>query len=811
MSDIQKNVLITVAGDTSGIDQSLDNTKNKLNEVNNTPTDKPFTTMKAALKAANEEAYKLGQQFGQNSQQFLDAAKKVAKLKDEFDEYKKTVDAFNPDNKLQALVNLGKGATGAIQGVSGAMAFLGVEGDNASETMKKLQGLMAFSAALNSVDDIKNGFSNFAKVLGFTKTAAAETAAGLQGQTAATEGATVATKGFGTAFKAIGIGLLISAIAYLVSNWDELKESVSKLIPGLGQAGEAFNKVKAIAFGVGNVILKYVSGPIKAIIQAIQGDFSGALDTVKGMFNVTKNFQEGMDAELKDQAAEKQKERTKQQIKDTEDQIKILKARGKETYDVERENLNKKLSLEKQGSEEYKKVLNEREVLDAGHQKQREDDSKKVEEKRQQEAEKARAKREAEQKKLEELLKSEREKLKQHHEEVAKITDTAQLELALSKLNEREKELQALENSFKDQQSSLKKSYDEDKAMYDRQLKAKQITQAQYNDAIANLNKEHKEASTALAENKGQKELEVNQKWNQKIQDELDKYNKSETERQRSALVKEFDDLIAVATGDKAEELKNAKAKALANFDATRAADTDVTNAQTNLITTQVENKISDSDTPEDRKTKLANLYAAQAEVENAEYERKKLAAAGNQAELEQLEAAHKQKLTGLPDEQAQAETQIDEAKKQAKIANMQAVGNALNTFSDIVGKQTVAGKAMAVAAATIDTYQGVTKALGAYPPPFNFVAAAAVGAAGLLNIKKIISTKVPGKSDGASAPPSINQAPTINATQLQQQQIQDVRVTNAQDQKPTRAYIVDRDLQNNQQKSDFLNKLGTI
>lgn len=53
-------------------------------------------------------------------------------------------------------------------------------------------------------------------------------------------------------------------------------------------------------------------------------------------------------------------------------------------------------------------------------------------------------------------------------------------------------------------------------------------------------------------------------------------------------------------------------------------------------------------------------------------------------------------------------------------------------------------GKASSLALAGINVAEGVTKALSAFPPPFNFAAAAAVGAAGAINIAKIASAKKP-------------------------------------------------------------------
>ena len=59
--------------------------------------------------------------------------------------------------------------------------------------------------------------------------------------------------------------------------------------------------------------------------------------------------------------------------------------------------------------------------------------------------------------------------------------------------------------------------------------------------------------------------------------------------------------------------------------------------------------------------------------------------------------------------------------------------------------------KGLAIADATINSYAGFTKALAAYPPPFNFIAAGAVLAAGLAKVAAIASTKFNPKGGGSS------------------------------------------------------------
>jgi hypothetical protein len=86
------------------------------------------------------------------------------------------------------------------------------------------------------------------------------------------------------------------------------------------------------------------------------------------------------------------------------------------------------------------------------------------------------------------------------------------------------------------------------------------------------------------------------------------------------------------------------------------------------------------------------------------------------------------------------------------------------------MGEQSAAGKAAAVAAATINTYQAATNALAntPAPPPFPQIAAGVAIASGLMNVKKILTTKTPGPSGGAGGSgggsiPSAPSAPTFD------------------------------------------------
>jgi len=104
-----------------------------------------------------------------------------------------------------------------------------------------------------------------------------------------------------------------------------------------------------------------------------------------------------------------------------------------------------------------------------------------------------------------------------------------------------------------------------------------------------------------------------------------------------------------------------------------------------------------------------------------------------------QLAATQKAKKTEVKIEKLTAE------------AKRQIVADALGGISELLGQESVAGKAAAVAQSIINTYQGATKALG-QGGIFGTIAAAGVIASGMASVKKIIATKVPGENGGAGA-----------------------------------------------------------
>lgn len=159
MADAIKDILLKINLDTKSVDAGIKALDGKFESLGGNVKTDTFKTLKQQIREATNEAQNLGQQFGLNSQEFSTAAKKVAELKDQFGDANKVIEKFNPDNKLQGLVGIASGAATAIQGIAGAFTLIGVNADTAQVAIAKLQGVMALTGAISSIDDIKNSFS----------------------------------------------------------------------------------------------------------------------------------------------------------------------------------------------------------------------------------------------------------------------------------------------------------------------------------------------------------------------------------------------------------------------------------------------------------------------------------------------------------------------------------------------------------------------------------------------------------------------------------------------------------------------------
>jgi hypothetical protein len=150
----------------------------------------------------------------------------------------------------------------------------------------------------------------------------------------------------------------------------------------------------------------------------------------------------------------------------------------------------------------------------------------------------------------------------------------------------------------------------------------------------------------------------------------------------------------------------------------------------------------------------------------------------------------------------ADAEVKIAQLTQEQKLG---IVSNALRTGMQLAGEGTVAGKALGIADATINTYVGATAALK-LPPPFNFIAAAATIAQGLLSVQSIINTPLPSMpgvtdSSGGGGGARLSAAPVPPSFTPNAPTALDQTSLNAIGNVAARAYVVESDITGSQKR----------
>jgi hypothetical protein len=191
--------------------------------------------------------------------------------------------------------------------------------------------------------------------------------------------------------------------------------------------------------------------------------------------------------------------------------------------------------------------------------------------------------------------------------------------------------------------------------------------------------------------------------------------------------------------------------------------------------------------------------------IREAELDVEKNNSVENQIKLQEAlneKKAVEAQITGFQSEQLVNQVSLQKEQTQVALENAEAQ---LQAYSDLAGALSgLAGenKALAVAQATIDTYAGATKAF-AQGGVAGFVSGAAIIAAGLSNIRKILSVDVPGNTNPPPPPPSETGTPAP--------EMLSGAFTLTPEQQPVQAYVVTDDMTNNQNKLANIRRRATI
>ena len=461
------------------------------------------------MKAAQFEVLKMSEAFGASSKEAIEAAKRVAQLKDAIGDAKDLVGAFNPDAKFRALSGSIQGVAGGFAALQGALGLVGVEGENVQKTLLKVQSALALSEGLNSVMGSIDAFKNLGAVIKNTVVNAFSTL----------RGAIIAT----------GIGALVIGLGLLVANFEKVKATLTNLIPGFG---------KFTSF-VSDLVTKMT-------------DFVGITDqaqrSLEALQNSTKIRNEGIERQIKLLTAQggKEKEIAELQKQTAQNEIDVLKKK-----------VDKKGLLYGEDAKKYKDLQNEIAVIDAREQKRIADEQKEKNKKSEEAGKQA-------SEKQKQLIKEREDAEKEAAERITKLKGEIEVANIKNEYDAKRKEIEnQLAIDIKQVQDNEKLKVDTKKALItELERKASADIRNVVTEEMDAANKDYVERQKKYAEDERALRLAELQSKFDDLDAENQKYDQDfEADQERIAMQQE------ILAEQRALELENAENDALLKFE----------------------------------------------------------------------------------------------------------------------------------------------------------------------------------------------------------------------------------------------------
>jgi hypothetical protein len=723
-------------------------------EENKIILDADVKPLKKQLREATQELQVARQKYGEFSDEAVKAAQKVAGIRDSIEDANEASQLFDPGKRFQALTTAATTAAGGIAAVQGAMALFGNQSEEVEKALLKVQGAMALSQGLSQLKDI--GKVGEQLKISF-------------------QGLTAGANGFKKALISTGIGALVVAVGLLVAYW----EDIMALVGG-------------------------VSGEQKKLNEATLKDLDAQkekLDAIDGQSNQLK-----LQGKTENEILDIKIAQTQETIRAAE--VAVANAKITKDAQVEASNRNKKilkgiieflnfpltmilksvdnvtLALQKAGviaestnlAENMNNlvanlVFDPEEVAAEGDKtiKEAENTLASLKEK----AAGYELSKIDLQKAAGEKASAEREKQNQKEMEAEAILQEARTKM----LNEQQQQEEAIKKTYAEKQKKL----DEAGVKDDGSLEAAR-------------SKELQAVRDKFQKEEAQKEAEFQKQLNDiRTQTRLEGIT-DENEKAREQILIEYQK-------QRDEVLNNEK---LTSEQKTTLQLELAQQEQQALATLQESIDLANSERA------IAELDMQMKEAEASFQIQKDLIDQKEALSLEQFqkglinEQQYNEALKGY----SEARMEIDKKENEAKMQNAAMAAGLLGTVSDLVGRNTAAGKATAIAATTIDTYLGAQKAYtsqlipGDPSSPIRAAIAAAIAVAGgIKNVREIVKTKVPG--GGAASAPSINAAAPGGVPQVPTIGNSPITALGAamQPTQPLRAYVVESEVTGTQKR----------
>jgi hypothetical protein len=391
-------------------------------------------SIKKQLREATADLIAMRQKFGDTSKEAVQAAKRVANLKDEIGDAKAFTDAFNPDAKFKAFGAAIQGVAGGFAAVQGAQALFGNESKELEKTLLKVQGAMALSQGLNSVLEARDSFKNLAT---FVK-------GGLSNAFGSLRQAIIST----------GIGALVVAVGLLIANFDKVKKVVLNFVPGLAAVGDTI-------MGIVNAVTDFLG-----VTSEAQRQTDKLIDETEKKIKKTETF---LDAN-----ADKYDEFTQRKIKaNLEYQKKVVEVnKNEELSEAEKQSILNQ--YREKATREIKKAGDDRQKLIDDAAKKELEKSQEARKKREEKAEEERKKKLAQEEELRKKLAEQQQisddfVIQKRLQSFKNEFDKRQFELSVQNQKEIDKQIE-----FLNQKLITEQEYQNRKAIIDADFVAKQ-------------------------------------------------------------------------------------------------------------------------------------------------------------------------------------------------------------------------------------------------------------------------------------------------------------------------------------------------
>ena len=724
-------------------------------EENKIILDADVKPLKSQLKEATKELQTARQKFGEFSDEAVQAAQKVAGIKDEIESANEAAQVFDPGKRFQALTTAASTAAGGIAAAQGAMALFGSQSEDVEKALLKVQGALALSQGLSQLKDI----GKVGEQLKITF-----------------KGLTLGANTFKKALITTGIGALVVAVGLLVAYWEDIMAlvgGVSKEQKDLNEATQKdlqANQEKLDAID-GQANQLKLQGKSEAEILALK--IAQTDEAIKSAEINLANAQATKKAQV--EASERNKAILAGVLKFVSVPLTlILGTIDKFTAGLKNLGVIEEATNLLDDSTDYLAsfIFDPEAVAEEGDAtiKEAENALNQLKEKRagftlsQQEADKAAGEKSAE----------ERAKQAQKEAEAQAILDEAKLKM----LDKQKQEEAAIEKAYAEKFLKLKEAGIED----DGSLEEAKNTELKAIDDKYKKEQAEKDAAFEKQLNDIRTQIRLegiideNEKAREQILIEYEKQRAEVLENEQLTAEQKTDLLKALAI----QEDQALKALQL-TIDQQKAAD-DIAELEREMQQADLSFKIQKDLL--DKKAALIEASYTQGLISEKEF-------------TEQMKA------------NSDARSELDKAEVEAKMQNASKIAGLLGSLSDLVGKETAAGKAFAVAQATIDTYLAAQKAyqsmvgIPVAGPALAAVAAGVAVAGGIANVRKILSTKVPGGGGGGVSAPSISgTAPAVTSAvpTLGNSPVTALGQV-MQNQPPLRAYVVESEVTGTQKR----------